>query len=97
MTTKYRDLTVLIGFAVQLLMYATPVVYPLSIIDNPQLKFWINLNPLSPLVEAFRYAILGAGSFDIASFGYSIAFMLVTLFIGLLIFSKVERTFMDTV
>ncbi len=97
MTTKYRDLTVLIGFAVQLLMYATPVVYPLSSIDNPQLKFWINLNPLSPLVEAFRYAILGAGSFDIASFGYSIAFMLVTLFIGLLIFSKVERTFMDTV
>jgi lipopolysaccharide transport system permease protein len=97
MTTKYRDLTVLIGFAVQLLMYATPVVYPLSSIDNPQLKFWINLNPLTPLVEAFRCAILGAGSFDVASFGYSIAFMLVTLFIGLLIFSKVEKTFMDTV
>ncbi len=97
MTTKYRDLTVLIGFAVQLLMYATPVVYPLSSIDNPQLKFLINLNPLTPLVEAFRYAILGAGSFDTVSFGYSIGFMLVTLFIGLLIFSKVERTFMDTV
>jgi lipopolysaccharide transport system permease protein len=96
-TTKYRDLTVLIGFAVQLLMYATPVVYPLSTIDNPQLKFWINLNPLTPMVEAFRFAILGAGSFDMASFGYSIAFMLVTLFIGLLIFSKVEKTFMDTV
>jgi lipopolysaccharide transport system permease protein len=97
MTTKYRDLTVLIGFAVQLLMYATPVVYPLSTIDNPQLKFWINLNPLTPLVEAFRYAILGAGTFDAGSFGYSMGFMLVTLFIGLLIFSKVERTFMDTV
>ncbi len=97
MTTKYRDLTVLIGFAVQLLMYATPVVYPLSTITSAKLKFWITLNPLTPLVEAFRYAMLGVGSFDYASFGYSIGFMVVTLFIGLLIFSKVEKTFMDTV
>jgi lipopolysaccharide transport system permease protein len=97
MTTKYRDLTVLIGFAVQLLMYATPVVYPLSTITSEKLRFWITLNPLTPLVEAFRYAMLGVGSFDYASFGYSIAFMLVTLFVGLLIFSKVEKTFMDTV
>jgi lipopolysaccharide transport system permease protein len=97
MTTKYRDLTVLIGFAVQLLMYATPVVYPLSTITSEKLRFWITLNPLTPLVEAFRYAILGGGSFDAGSFGYSIGFMLVTLFIGLLIFSKVEKTFMDTV
>jgi lipopolysaccharide transport system permease protein len=97
MTTKYRDLTVLIGFAVQLLMYATPVVYPLSTISSEKLRFWITLNPLTPLVEAFRYAMLGVGSFDYASFGYSIAFMLVTLFVGLLIFSKVEKTFMDTV
>jgi lipopolysaccharide transport system permease protein len=97
LTTKYRDLTVLIGFAVQLLMYATPVVYPLSTINNSQLKFCISLNPLTPMVEAFRYALLGAGSFDMVSFSYSIVFMLATLFIGLLIFSKVERTFMDTV
>ena len=97
MTTKYRDLTVLIGFAVQLLMYATPVVYPLSTITSEKLRFWITLNPLTPLVEAFRYAILGVGSFDAVSFGYSIGFMLFTLFIGLLIFSKVEKTFMDTV
>lgn len=97
MTTKYRDLTVLIGFAVQLLMYATPVVYPLSAITDSRLKFWITLNPLTPLVEAFRYAMLGVGSFDTGSFGYSIGFMVVTLFFGLLIFSKVERTFMDTV
>jgi lipopolysaccharide transport system permease protein len=97
MTTKYRDLTVLIGFAVQLLMYATPVVYPLSTITSEKLRFWITLNPLTPLVEAFRYAMLGVGSFDAASFGYSIGFMIVTLFIGLLIFSKVEKTFMDTV
>jgi lipopolysaccharide transport system permease protein len=97
MTTKYRDLTVLIGFAVQLLMYATPVVYPLSTITNEKLKFWISLNPLTPLVEAFRYSILGVGSFNSMSFCYGIGFMLVMLFIGLLIFSKVERTFMDTV
>ena len=97
MTTKYRDLTVLIGFAVQLLMYATPVVYPLSTITSEKLRFWITLNPLTPLVEAFRYAMLGVGSFDAGSFGYSIGFMIITLFIGLLIFSKVEKTFMDTV
>ena len=97
MTTKYRDLTVLIGFAVQLLMYATPVVYPLSTITSEKLRFWINLNPLTPLVEAFRYAVLGVGSFDAASFGYSIGFMVIALFIGMLIFSKVEKTFMDTV
>jgi len=97
LTTKYRDLTVLIGFAVQLLMYGTPVVYPMSTVSNPNLKFWISANPLTPLVEAFRYATLGSGSFDLASFGYSIGFMLVTLFVGLLIFSRVERTFMDTV
>jgi lipopolysaccharide transport system permease protein len=97
MTTKYRDLTVLIGFAVQLLMYATPVVYPLSTITSEKLRFWITLNPLTPLVEAFRYAILGVGSFDAVSFGYSIGFMVITLFIGLLIFSRVEKTFMDTV
>jgi lipopolysaccharide transport system permease protein len=97
MTTKYRDLTVLIGFAVQLLMYATPVVYPLSTITSEKLRFWITLNPLTPLVEAFRYAMLGVGSCDAGSFGYSIGFMMVTLFIGLLIFSKVEKTFMDTV
>jgi len=97
MTTKYRDLTVLIGFAVQLLMYATPVVYPLSTITSEKLRFWITLNPLTPLVEAFRYSILGVGSFDILSFGYSVGFMVIILFIGLLIFSKVEKTFMDTV
>jgi lipopolysaccharide transport system permease protein len=97
MTTKYRDLTVLIGFAVQLLMYATPVVYPLSTITSEKLRFWITLNPLTPLVEAFRYSILGVGSFDILSFGYSIGFMVIIMFIGLLIFSKVEKTFMDTV
>ncbi|MFN5423457.1 MAG: ABC transporter permease, partial [bacterium] len=88
LTTKYRDLTVLIGFAVQLLMYATPVVYPISAINDERLKFWINLNPLSPLVESFRYSILGAGNHDPSGLLYSAVFMLITLFVGLVIFSK---------
>jgi len=97
MTTKYRDLTVLIGFAVQLLMYATPVVYPMSAITNVRLKFWISVNPLTPIMEAFRYATLGSGSFTVGGILYSAVFMLITLFVGLVIFSKVEKTFMDTV
>ncbi len=97
MTTKYRDLTVLIGFAVQLLMYATPVVYPMSAITNGRLKFWISVNPLTPIMEAFRYATLGSGSFTVGGILYSAVFMIITLFVGLVIFSKVEKTFMDTV
>jgi len=97
MTTKYRDLTVLIGFAVQLLMYATPVVYPMSAITDGRLKFWISVNPLTPIMEAFRYAILGSGSFTLGGILYSAVFMIITLFVGLVIFSKVEKTFMDTV
>jgi lipopolysaccharide transport system permease protein len=97
MTTKYRDLTVLIGFAVQLLMYATPVVYPMSAITNVRLKFWISVNPLTPIMEAFRYATLGSGSFTLGGILYSTVFMIITLFLGLVIFSKVEKTFMDTV
>ena len=97
MTTKYRDLTVLIGFAVQLLMYATPVVYPMSAITNGRLKFWISVNPLTPIMEAFRYATLGSGNFTVGGILYSTVFMIITLFVGLVIFSKVEKTFMDTV
>lgn len=96
-TTKYRDFNVLIGFALQLLMYGTPVVYPLSTITDAKLKFWISLNPLTPLVEAFRYSILGVGSFEIAEILYSLCFMLITVLIGFMIFTKVEKTFMDTV
>lgn len=96
LTTKYKDLTVLIGFAVQLLMYATPVIYPLSAIQSKYL-FLIQLNPITPLVEAFRYSLLGSGTFTTGSLLYSFGFMGVVLFAGLLIFSKVERSFMDTV
>ena len=97
LTTKYRDFTVLVGFAVQLLMYATPVAYPLSFLKNKSYASWIQWNPLSPIVETFRYALFQKGSFSAESLLYSTAFIIVVLFIGLLTFSKVERTFMDTV
>lgn len=97
MTTKYRDLNVLIGFAVQLLMYATPVAYPLSFLKGKSYASWITWNPLTPIVEAFRYALFQHGSFNAGSLLYSTVFILIILFTGLLMFSKVERTFMDTV
>lgn len=97
LTTKYRDLSVLIGFGVQLLMYATPIVYPLSFLLNKSYKWIIIVNPLSPMVEGFRYSLFNAGLISGGSVAYSTLFAIVTLFIGLLIFSKVERTFMDTV
>lgn len=97
LTTKYRDFTVLIGFAVQLLMYATPVAYPLSFLQHNKFASWIQWNPLTPIVEAFRYALFHKGYFNAGSLLYSTAFIAVVLFIGLITFSKVERTFMDTV
>ncbi len=97
LTTKYRDLSVLISFAVQLLMYATPIVYPLSFLKDKSYARWIKWNPMTPIVESFRYALFGKGSFDAASLLYSGGVIVLILFFGLLIFSKVERTFMDTV
>ncbi len=97
LTTKYRDLTILIGFAVQLLIYATPIAYPLSFLKGKSYASWIRWNPLTPIVEAFRYALFGKGSFETSGLLYSGGIIIVILFIGLLIFSKVERTFMDTV
>ena len=97
LTTKYRDFSVLIGFAVQLLMYATPIAYPLSFLKNKSYASWIKWNPLTPIVEAFRYALFGNGSFNLVSLAYSALFMFAVLFFGLLLFNKVEKTFMDTV
>ena len=96
-TTKYRDFTVLVTFGVQLLMYATPVVYPMSTVQNLDLKFWLSINPLAPIIEAFRYSLLGVGSFEPLHLIYSAFFICVVLVVGLLMFSKVEKTFMDTV
>jgi lipopolysaccharide transport system permease protein len=96
LTAKYRDLTFLITFGVQLLMYATPVIYPVSTIPE-KYKLYIMANPMTPIVEGFRYALLGAGSFDLLHLAYSFGFMSVLLFVGIIIFNKTEKTFMDTV
>ncbi len=97
LTTKYRDFTVLIGFAVQLLMYATPIAYPLSFLQGKSYASWIAWNPLTPIVEAFRFALFGTGTVDFMGLVYSGSFIIIVLFLGMVIFSKVERTFMDTV
>ena len=96
LTTKYRDLAVLVTFGVQLWMYATPVVYPASQIGG-KLKTLMMLNPVSPIVESFRYAFLGSGSIPWHFLGISVVTTLVVLFIGVVLFSRVEKTFMDTV
>ena len=96
-STKYRDFAVLLTFAVQLAMYATPVVYPSSYLLNGSYGWVIKINPIAPIVECFRYALFGSGTFTVGSMLYSILFMLAALFFGALIFNKVEKTFMDTV
>jgi lipopolysaccharide transport system permease protein len=96
LTTKYRDLRFLVQFGVQLLMFATPVIYPVSSI--PQQYQWIVLiNPMTPIIEGFRVAYLGEGSVNMLQLAYSLGFMLVVLFVGSVIFNRVEQTFMDTV
>ena len=96
LTTKYRDLVFLMTFGVQLLMYATPVIYPLSSISE-KYKFLITVNPMTAIIETFRHGFLGAGSFSWLSLGYSTLFMLLILSLGTIIFNQVEKTFMDTV
>jgi lipopolysaccharide transport system permease protein len=96
LTTKYRDLRFLVTFGVQLLMYATPVIYPVSSI--PERFQWVILaNPMTSIVEAFRYAFLGAGTLNLGHLLYSFVFMLVAVALGALVFNRVEQTFMDTV
>lgn len=96
MTTRYRDLTILISFGVQLLMYATPIIYPISSLPE-KWQFWVSLNPIAPIVEAFRYAYLGHGTLDLPMLGVSALVILVTLIVGIAMFNAVERTVMDTV
>lgn len=97
MTTKYRDLSVLFGFIVSLWMYATPIVYPLSTVTIPKLRTLILLNPMTSIIEAFKYVTLGQGYFSWGALGYSFIFMCVLLLVGIVIFNKVQRSFMDTV
>jgi lipopolysaccharide transport system permease protein len=96
LTTKYRDLALLLSFSIQLLMYATPIIYPLSKI-NPKYKFLLLANPMTSIVETFRMGFLGKGSFSWGSFSYSLTFAVGILLIGIVIFNKVEKSFMDTV
>ena len=97
LTTRYRDLQQLVAFGVQLMMFATPVVYPLSMIGGGSFRWLILANPMTPIVEAFRYAYLGSGTFTAADLLYSAGFTAVVLFLGIVLFNHVERTFMDTV
>ena len=96
LTTKYRDLSFLIQFGIQLAMYATPVIYSLDTAPE-QYRSLILANPMTAIIEAFRYVFLGVGSFDVANLSYSLVSMFVVLFAGLLIFQRTEKTFMDTV
>jgi lipopolysaccharide transport system permease protein len=96
LTTKYRDLSFLITFGVQLFMYATPVIYPLSAAPE-RFKHIIELNPMAPIIEGIRFALLGKGDFSFASFTYTLIITVITLVTGTIIFNKVERSFIDTV
>jgi len=96
LTTKYRDLNVLVSFGVQLWMYATPIVYPVSQLPDSY-KALIMLNPMAPIIEAFRYAFFGTGKVNITYLLLSSGITLIIMFIGVMLFSRVEKTFMDTV
>lgn len=96
MTTKYKDLNQLISFGMQLFMYATPVIYPSSAIP-PAYQWVVNLNPLVSLFDYMRFAFLGVGSFTLSDFIFPTVFSVVILFFGILVFNKVQKTFMDTV
>ena len=96
LTTKYRDLAFLITFAIQLLMYATPVIYPISVAP-PDKQFWLWLNPLTSLFEAFKFAFLGNGVFSYFWLSYSVVFTIICFVAGIVVFNKVEKRFIDTV
>ncbi len=96
-TTKYRDLQIVFGKVISLWVYITPVIYPMSMVTNPNLHLAMSLNPVTPIIEAAKYSLLGAGEFSWAWLGYSLVMTLITLFIGMIIFNKVQKSFMDTV
>lgn len=96
LTTKYKDLQQVVGFGVNLFMYATPVIYPLSTIPE-HLRIWMLLNPLTAIIEALRHAVLNSGSFDPLALIVSMFSIIIVMFVGILMFSRIERTFMDTI
>jgi lipopolysaccharide transport system permease protein len=99
MTTKYRDLRFLITFGVQLWMYATPVIYPLSVMKDTYPKYiWVLIaNPLTAILETFKYAFTGVGEFNWLYLGYSFTFTVIILLLGIVIFNRVQRNFMDVI
>ncbi|MFI5452392.1 ABC transporter permease [Pedobacter sp. UC225_61] len=99
LTTKYRDLSFLVGFGVQLLMYATAVIYPLStaVEKYPKYSWLIKYNPMTTLIEVFRFGFLGKGEFSWSYLGYTSTITLIILIIGVIVFNKVEKNFVDTV
>jgi lipopolysaccharide transport system permease protein len=99
MTTKYRDLSFLITFGIQLMMYLTTVIYPLSVVENkyPRFAWLVEYNPMTSIIEAFRFGFLGQGTFTILSLGITTVITTTILLIGILVFNRVERTFIDTV
>ena len=96
LTTKYRDLALLVNFGVQLLMFSTTVAYPLSAAPK-NFKFWIALNPMTTILETFRYSFLGQGQFSVSALMYTSILTLVIFFLGIILFSKVEKDFIDTI
>jgi lipopolysaccharide transport system permease protein len=96
LTTKYRDFTFLIGFGVQLLMYGSSIVLPLSTM-SPKVQFLMKLNPLTSVIEGFKFIFLGSGFFELSWMLYCCGFMIVLVALSVLIFNKVEKSFMDTV
>jgi lipopolysaccharide transport system permease protein len=95
LTTKYRDLTFLVSFGVQLLMFATPVIYPIS--NYPKYRLFLFLNPLTSIFETFKFGFLGSGVFDLVWLAYSTAFSFAVLSLGMIVFNNVEKRFIDTV
>lgn len=96
LTTKYRDLTFLLSFGVQLLMYATPVIYPMSVL-SPRMREILWWNPIAHVIECFKYGFLGSGEATLTGLAYTTVFTVCTLFLGVIIFNRTEQTFMDTV
>ncbi len=97
MTTKYRDLSILVSFGVQLWMYATPIIYPISTMGSGWMRIILMANPVSAPIELFKYALLGQGEILIGSLIWSVIFTVAVALIGIIIFNRVEKTFMDTV
>lgn len=97
LTTKYRDVQLVFGKVISLWVYITPVIYPLSMVTNPKLHLLMSLNPVTPIIEAIKFSLLGVGQFSWLWLGYSVLMTAIVLILGLALFNKVQKSFMDTV